>query len=81
MMLERFLGTGAAARALGDAAFVQAMLDFEGALAGAQSAVGAIPKAAGDAIAEACDAARYDASAIAAEGARAGTLAIPLVKA
>jgi len=81
MMLERFLGSGAAAGALDDTAFMQAMLDFEGALAGAQAAVGAIPRAAGEAIAHACDAARFDATTIAAEGARAGSLAMPLVKA
>jgi 3-carboxy-cis,cis-muconate cycloisomerase len=81
MMLERFLGTGAAARALGDAAFVQAMLDFEAGLAQAQAAAGTLPSPAAAAIAQACDAARFDAGAIAAAGARAGSLAIPLVKA
>jgi 3-carboxy-cis,cis-muconate cycloisomerase len=81
MMLERFLGTGAATRALGDASFLQAMLDFEGGLAQAQAAVGAVPPAAAATIARACDAARFDAGAIAAAGARAGSLAIPLVKA
>jgi 3-carboxy-cis,cis-muconate cycloisomerase len=81
MMLERFLGSGAAQRALDDTAFVQAMLDFERALAAAQAGVGAIPREAADAIGAACEAARFDCSAIAAAGARAGTLAIPLVRA
>jgi 3-carboxy-cis,cis-muconate cycloisomerase len=81
MMLERYLGSAEAARALDDTAFVQAMLDFEAALARAQGRAGAIPRAAADAIAHACHASRFDAAAIAADGARAGSLAIPLVKA
>jgi 3-carboxy-cis,cis-muconate cycloisomerase len=81
MMLERFLGSAEAARALDDTAFVQAMLDFEAALARAQGRAGAIPRAAADAIARACHATRFDPAAIAEDGALAGSLAIPLTKA
>src|ERR1700712_1914186 len=83
MIFERFLASAEAMQVLDERAYVQAMLDFESALARAQAAVGAIPESAGAAIAKACDAtlAQYDVDAIVIDGARAGTLAIPLVKA
>ena len=80
MMLERFLSTEEAGRALGDRAFVQAMLDVESALARAQARHGAVPEPAALAIAQACRAERFDLDALAAEGARAGSLAIPLAR-
>lgn len=81
MLFERFLTSGEACAALDDRAFVQAMLDFEAALARAQAAVGDIPEEAAPAIASACEAGRYDPVALAAQGAQAGSLAIPLVQA
>ena len=80
MIFDRFLASADVMRALDERAFVQAMLDFEAALARAQSEVGAIPPGVGAAVAAACDVARFDIDAIVAEGALAGTLAIPLVK-
>jgi len=80
MIFDRFLASADSLRALDERAFVQAMLDFEAALARAQSAVGAIPAGVGEAVAAACRAQDFDVAAIIAEGARAGTLAIPLVK-
>jgi 3-carboxy-cis,cis-muconate cycloisomerase len=80
MILDRFLASPEAVQALDERAFVQAMLDFEAALALAQSEAGAIPAAAGAAIAAACDAAAFDLDALVADGSRAGTLAIPLVR-
>jgi 3-carboxy-cis,cis-muconate cycloisomerase len=74
MIFDRFLASSEVMQVLDERAFVQAMLDFESALARAQAEAGAIPAAAGAAIASACD-------AIVAEGSRVGTVAIPLVKA
>jgi len=81
MIFDRFLASPEVMQVLDERAFVQAMLDFEAALARAQAAAGAIPAAAGEAIAAACDARGFDIDAIVAEGARVGTIAIPLVKA
>jgi 3-carboxy-cis,cis-muconate cycloisomerase len=81
MIFDRFLASAEAMQVLDDRAFVQAMLDFEAALARAQSAAGAIPAGAGERIADACDAAGFDVDGVVAEGNRVGTIAIPLVKA
>jgi 3-carboxy-cis,cis-muconate cycloisomerase len=80
MIFDRFLASADSLRALGERAFVQAMLDFEAALARAQSEVGAIPPGVGEAVAAACRVETFDIDALVADGARAGTLAIPLVK-
>ena len=79
-ILERFLSTDEMLAVFEPRAFVQAMLDVEAALASAEAAEGVIPAAAAAPIALACDASTYDLDALAAEGARAGSLAIPLVK-
>ncbi len=81
MIFDRFLASPAVMRVLDERAFVQAMLDFEAALARAQAAAGAIPASAAEAIAAACDASGFDVDAIVVEGGRVGTIAIPLVKA
>ncbi|MCK9817761.1 3-carboxy-cis,cis-muconate cycloisomerase [Pseudomonas chlororaphis] len=60
---------------------VQAMLDFEAALARAEARVGLIPSSAVAPIAAACQAQRYDFSALGDAIATAGNSAIPLVKA
>jgi 3-carboxy-cis,cis-muconate cycloisomerase len=64
-----------------DEAVLAAMLHVEAMLADAQAACGVIPRAAADVIAQACAELRPDAQALALEAHRAGTLAIPLVKA
>ncbi len=64
-----------------DAAQLQRMLDFEGALARAEAATGVIPGNAVPAIEAACQAKRFDMAQLAQDAARAGNLAIPLVKA
>ncbi len=75
------LAADAAVRAaFSDEATVQAALDFEAALAGAEASCGVIPAPAAAPIAAACRAERYDLDALAAGALRAGTLAIPLVK-
>lgn len=60
---------------------VQAMLDFEAALARAEARVGVIPPSAVAPIASACDASLYDFAALGEAIATAGNSAIPLVKA
>ncbi|MED7668819.1 3-carboxy-cis,cis-muconate cycloisomerase [Pseudomonas moraviensis subsp. stanleyae] len=60
---------------------VQAMLDFEAALARAEARVGLIPSSAVAPIAAACDAGLYDFGALGEAIATAGNSAIPLVKA
>ncbi|MGE8188661.1 3-carboxy-cis,cis-muconate cycloisomerase [Pseudomonas sp. NPDC086278] len=60
---------------------VQAMLDFEAALARAEARVGLIPHTAVASIEAACQAGHYDFSALGEAIATAGNSAIPLVKA
>jgi 3-carboxy-cis,cis-muconate cycloisomerase len=64
-----------------DAAFLQHMLDFEAALARAETAMGVIPASAAEPIAKACRAQAFELSALAEAATRSGNLAIPLVKA
>jgi len=63
-----------------DVAYLQAMLDFEAALARAEAAVGIIPAAATPPIDEACRASAFDLAGLAEAATRSGNLAIPLVK-
>lgn len=60
---------------------VQAMLDFEAALAHAEARVGLIPQTAAASIEAACRAEHYDFAALGEAIATAGNSAIPLVKA
>jgi 3-carboxy-cis,cis-muconate cycloisomerase len=57
------------------------ILAFEAALARAQARAGLIPAEAAEAIAAACRVEQFDVAALYGEAARAGTLAIPLVRA
>ncbi|HTS24053.1 MAG TPA: 3-carboxy-cis,cis-muconate cycloisomerase [Casimicrobiaceae bacterium] len=59
---------------------LQAMLDFEAALARGEARIGAIPQGAGAAIAEQCRADFFDVDALGAGAAQSGNTAIPLVK-
>jgi 3-carboxy-cis,cis-muconate cycloisomerase len=54
--------------ATGERAWLQAMLDFEAALAAAQARAGLMPEEAARAIAAACEAERFDAAAIGRAG-------------
>jgi 3-carboxy-cis,cis-muconate cycloisomerase len=63
-----------------DDARLQAMLDFEGALARAESSTGVIPSSAASAITAKCRAELFDQKKLAEAAALAGNLAIPLVK-
>ncbi len=67
--------------ATSDRAWVQAMLDFEAALAEAEAKTGVIPAEVAAAIAASCRADRFDAAALGREGRAAGNPAAPLVKA
>jgi 3-carboxy-cis,cis-muconate cycloisomerase len=72
---------GDAAAQVAGAAWLQAMLDVEAALARASAREGLIPAEAAEAIAEACVAERFDAAAIGRDAASGGNPAIPLVTA
>lgn len=78
-VFEGFLSTPEMAALLDERAMVQAMMDFEAALARAQARVGLIPLAAAQAISSLCRAELYDVTAIMAASARAGGLATPLI--
>ncbi|HMC16644.1 MAG TPA: 3-carboxy-cis,cis-muconate cycloisomerase [Albitalea sp.] len=80
LVFESFLSTPEILAVFSQRAVLQAMLDFEAALARAQSAEGVIPAAAGPAIAALCEVGLLDGDAIVAASGRAGSLAIPLVK-
>jgi 3-carboxy-cis,cis-muconate cycloisomerase len=67
------------ADALGDRAWLDALLDCERALANAEALAGVIPVSAAAAIAEACDVAAFDTAAIAGAGRAAGNPVQPLV--
>lgn len=78
---DRFLSTREAADGFGEAALLRHMLAFEASLAAAQAAEGVIPPAAAQAIAAVCRDGAFDVKRIVADGAVAGSVAIPLVKA
>src|SRR5437868_2858634 len=81
-IFESFLSTPDALEAFGDRAFVAAMLRFEVALAQAQAECGLIPREAAAHVAQCCeDVDAFDAGTIARESGRAGSVAIPLIKA
>jgi 3-carboxy-cis,cis-muconate cycloisomerase len=79
-LFENLATTAALAELFSDRSILQAMLDFEAALARAQAALQVIPQSAADAIARAARADDLDAGAMAAAALRAGTPAIPLVQ-
>jgi 3-carboxy-cis,cis-muconate cycloisomerase len=64
-----------------DESVLRAMLDFESALARAEARVGVIPKDAAETITALARPGSFDAAALSAAAFRAGTPAIPLVKA
>ncbi len=67
------------AEILSDRRWLEAMLDFEAALARAEAEVGVIPKAAAEVIASCCAVDLYDISEIGRRTTLAGNPAIPLV--
>src|SRR3954464_9226298 len=80
-LFDGVLARGRVAAEVSDRAWLQAMLDVEAALARAQARAGPARPHDPGALAEACDAARFDAGAIGAEAAKSGNPVVPLVKA
>jgi 3-carboxy-cis,cis-muconate cycloisomerase len=80
-LLAPMLSSAAMRVVCDDATYLQRMLDFEAALARAESATGVIPASAAGPIATACKAESFDPGALAEAATRSGNLAIPLVKA
>ena len=79
-LFDTLLGTPGMIAVFDDAALVQAMLDFEAALAAAQADAGLLPRDSAAAIGAACAVERFDIPALVEAGRRSGTLAVPLVK-
>lgn len=79
-LLDSLFRSAAVDAVFSDRATLQGMLDFEAALAWAESQVGLIPATAADAIRANCRADLFDHAALSEGAARAGNLAIPLVK-
>jgi 3-carboxy-cis,cis-muconate cycloisomerase len=69
------------AQVFSDISVLEAMLDFESALARAEAGVGIMPKSAADGIAAAAHANEFDVDGLSLAMFRAGTPGIPLVKA
>jgi 3-carboxy-cis,cis-muconate cycloisomerase len=79
-LIESLATTPALAALFSDESVLQAMLEFETALARAEARTGVIPSQAADAIAAAAKLDNFDISVLAEAAFRAGTPAIPLVK-
>ena len=79
-LIESLTTTQAMAALFSDDSVLQAMLEFEKALARAEAQCGVIPKEAADAITAAARPREFDFSALAEATFLAGTPAIPLVK-
>ena len=67
-------------RIFSDREYVQALLDFEAALARAEAKAGVIPAADAQTIAAACRAEQFNVEELAAQAALSGNVAIPLIK-
>jgi 3-carboxy-cis,cis-muconate cycloisomerase len=79
-LIESLAATEPLSRVFSDNSVLQAMLDFEAALARAEARAGVIPASAAAAIADAARADGFDTAALARQALRAGTPAIPLVR-
>jgi 3-carboxy-cis,cis-muconate cycloisomerase len=80
-LLAPMFSSGTMRAVCDDLAYLQAMLDFEAALARAEAAVGVVPEGAATPIGQACKAGAFDLAGLAEAATRSGNLAIPLVKA
>jgi 3-carboxy-cis,cis-muconate cycloisomerase len=80
-LIDSLATTEPLAELFSDQQVLQAMLDFEAALARAESRLGVIPQDAAQAIGNAATSGGFDAAALSREAQRAGTSAIPVVKA
>jgi len=80
-LIESLATTEPLADIFADESVLQAMLDFEIALARAEARVGIVPKSAAETISAVARASEFDIPALSRGMFRAGTAAIPLVKA
>jgi len=80
-LIDSLATTQPLAELFSDESVLQAMLDFEAALARAEASSGIIPGAAAEAIAASAKPGNFDTASLAQASLRAGTPAIPLVKA
>jgi len=80
-LIESLATTEPLAEVFSDSSILQAMLDFEIALARAEARVGIVPKSAADRIAAVAHASEFDIAVLSRSMFRAGTPAIPVVKA
>lgn len=80
-LIDSLTTTATLAEIFSDESVLQALLDFESALARAEVRAAVIPQSAADAITSAAKGENFDISTMAAEFLRAGTPGIPLVKA
>ncbi len=79
-IFDSILATPEAQDAFSERSFVDAMLRFAAALARAQAAEGLIPESAAQSITGTCKVELFDVAKICRESARAGSVAIPMVK-
>ena len=80
-LIDSLATTEAMARIFSDQSVLQAMLDFELALARAEAQLSIIPQAAAEAVAKAARPDEFDSAALVAATPAAGTPAIPFIKA
>ena len=80
-LFEGYLSTPEAVAAFSGQAVVAAMLRFEAALAQAQADEGLVPPAAARSIVDSCRVELFDVEKIVRDSGRAGSVAIPLIKA
>ena len=80
-LFDGIFGRGPAAAEVTDVAWLQAMLDFEGALARGSARAGLFPDEAAEAIAACCVAERYDVGDLGREATHSGTPVMAVVAA
>ncbi len=80
-LFDGVLARGRVREAVGDVAWLQAMLDTEAALARASASAGLLSRDDAETISAACGAAHYDVAQLGREAASSGNPAAPLVKA
>src|ERR1700688_2239921 len=80
-LVDPLFGSPAVDAAVSDTAWLQAMLDFEAALAQVQADAGLVPRALAEEIAAACRAESFDAAEIGRRSITSGNPAAPLVRA
>lgn len=80
-LVDPLFGSAAVDAAVSDIAWLQAMLDFESALARAEADAGLVPPAAAAEIAAACRAESFDVAEIGQRSVASGNPAAPLVRA